>query len=138
MKTENQWKCFLPDVFQEFVFSPIFFINSLYDSWYRKNALHIPCSLAVCPNDGLSEVDLTIDKLLQAREKILRSKKNGVFLTSCPVHTILMSEKFTLVTSGMCSVQQALGAWLNHQGNSRNLTELLTTEEALKKCPVYV
>ncbi|PVD28472.1 hypothetical protein C0Q70_11060 [Pomacea canaliculata] len=135
MNQEEEWRCILPELYHKFVFSPIFFINSLYDTWFRDNALGISCSAQECPSTHLTQVESFKSRLLQEGMEILKLKKNGLFFTPCPAHTFLMSRRFSLITAIEHSVQQALSAWINHQGNSRNLAEVVPLQEALKKCP---
>ncbi|KAK7108162.1 hypothetical protein V1264_015948 [Littorina saxatilis] len=135
---EEEYRCVLPEVFHKYVFTPIFFINSLYDTWFRKNALKIDCTLDLCSDINLREVVNTRIKILNEGQEILRSKKNGVFFTSCPCHTVLMKKKFFSITSRRVTVQQALGAWIDHQGNRRNLTEVLEVTDALRTCPSLI
>lgn len=138
MNKEEEWRCALPEVFHRYIFTPIFFINSLYDTWFRKNALKIDCTVELCSDMNLREVVNTRAKLLREGQEILRSKKNGVFFTSCPAHTMLPKSKFFTIASQSYTVQQALGAWINHQHNRRNLTEVLEVADALRKCPSLI
>ena len=135
MNKQEEWHCVLPEVFHRYVFTPIFFVNSLYDTWFRKNALKIDCTVELCSDLNLREVVNTRNKLLREGQEILQSKKNGVFFTSCPGHTVLMKSKFFTITSKKYTVQQALSAWINHQGKGRNLTEVLEVADALRVCP---
>nr|KAG5699381.1 hypothetical protein BaRGS_008289 [Batillaria attramentaria] len=35
MNNDEEWRCILPEVFHKYVFSPMFFLNSLHDKWRR-------------------------------------------------------------------------------------------------------
>lgn len=134
MNSDEEWRCILPEVFHKYVFSPVVFLNSFYDTWYRKYALKIDCPVDTCPDMNLREVHENAKRMVQEGQEILRAKKNGVFFTSCPVHTMLVSERFTYVVSKGRTVQQALGAWINDRGSSENLMDMISVEEALQMC----
>ncbi|XP_076444402.1 uncharacterized protein LOC143282639 [Babylonia areolata] len=135
LSRQEEWQCVLPEVLHKHVFTPLYFVNSLYDSWFRSNALRIACNVELCSDLNLKEVVSARLKLLQESEEILRAKKNGVFLTSCPGHTVLAKRAFFTVRAQGKSVREGLGDWLHHRGSGHNLTEVLEVSDALRKCP---
>ncbi|KAK7486588.1 hypothetical protein BaRGS_00022113 [Batillaria attramentaria] len=137
MNNDEEWRCILPEVFHKYVFSPMFFLNSLHDKWYRYHALNIKCPVSVCTQEHLREVHNTLIQLVDEGKEILRSKKNGVFFTPCPAHTMLIHKnRFRRLMSRGRTVQQAVGAWVKDEVNSRNFTEVLSVEDVLKFCPL--
>jgi hypothetical protein len=127
----------LPEVFHQYVRTPVYFINSLYDSWFRSEALKIHCDPDICMDVNLRDVVHTRTRLVEVANAILQNPNNGVFLTSCPAHTFVMKTKFFHLLSRKSSAQQGLRGWyLLGNGVLRNLTEVVELSDALRQCSI--
>ncbi|KAH9525098.1 Pectin acetylesterase 5 [Bulinus truncatus] len=138
-ETQNgteEWKCLLPEVYFKFVFTPVFFINSLYDTWQRTNILKIPCLAIACPSMHKKAVYNARDLILNFARNITRYKKNGVYLTWCPLHTIINKPKFSSKELGDPTLLQSLSSWLQHDQvqilGDRNIQDLETAIDICK------
>ncbi|XP_005111140.1 pectin acetylesterase 5 [Aplysia californica] len=134
MKKEDTWRCLLPQVYQSFVFTPAFFIQSIYDTWQRTNVLKVPCFAVTCPEAHLDEVYKARDAVQSMAQQIMTSRKNGVFLTVCPAHTILIRPYFYKKEVGNPTIQKSLSSWLQHSEVQTHVDVNLPLEAAVEMC----
>uniref|UniRef100_A0A2C9LBW4 Pectin acetylesterase n=1 Tax=Biomphalaria glabrata TaxID=6526 RepID=A0A2C9LBW4_BIOGL len=131
----ERWRCLLPEVYYKFVFTPIYFVNSVYDTWQRTYLLKISCFASACPSVHRDVVYNARDSILTFAHNITRYKKNGVYLTWCPVHTILNQLRFSSAELGDSTVQQSLSSWLQHDlSQITGDKNFLSLEAALEVC----
>ncbi|CAL1544716.1 unnamed protein product, partial [Lymnaea stagnalis] len=137
-QTQNQtdeWRCLLPEVYNKFVFTPAFFMNSIYDSWQRSHIFKIPCLATDCPHKNLNTVYAARDRIRELARNITASKKNGVFLTWCPLHTILIRPWFFASELGNPSVLSSLISWLQHDlSDSAGYRDVIDLRSAVEEC----
>ncbi|XP_041354310.1 pectin acetylesterase 5-like [Gigantopelta aegis] len=131
----DKWKCFLPGVYHRHVFIPALFFNSLYDTWYTENALRVWCVRSgSCTNGDLSVVDGMREAILAEGREIVASGKHGVFLTSCPVHTMLTVRTFTYIKAQELNPQKALALWIRDKTAGYNVTQVLPLKHSWNLC----
>ncbi|XP_065184023.1 uncharacterized protein LOC135814780 isoform X2 [Sycon ciliatum] len=89
MSEADQWKCFFAQYSVSYISSPIFALQSLYDSNQLKTILQLPC---VPPKCNASEYQLFLNwrtTFLKAFTSILnRTANTGIFAPSCVAHTL--------------------------------------------------
>lgn len=130
---ENEWTCLLPGVYNQFVFTPAFFINSMYDTWQRRNILNIVCDADSCPEKYLQTIYATRDAIHHLAGSITKSKKNGAFLTVCPRHTIVIRPWFFDLEIGGLSLLKSIAMWLQHHEATISY-EVVDLQSALEQC----
>ncbi|BFZ25154.1 hypothetical protein BsWGS_28193 [Bradybaena similaris] len=133
-KVEDEWKCLFPEVYHPFVFTPLFFINSVYDRWQRRFELNISCNAFACPSDHIRYVHNLKDAVLGLAKKITRSRKNGVFLTMCPLHVLLVKQCFSDPDLGNPTLQSSVASWLQHDTEQAHVKSLPDLETAIEVC----
>ena len=58
MTPKNEtWKCFMAQYTEPFITSPLFGLNSIYDSWQLANILQIPCHPPSCPDQYMKDFE---------------------------------------------------------------------------------
>ena len=122
-------------MYYKFVFTPMFFTNSIYDTWVRPHVLGIWCSASTCPDDNLPTVYAYRDAVRAlAREISGSSKKHGVFLTACPVHKMVVKPFLSMSVFGSPTMQTTLTAWLQHDETMSGSDVLLDIRPAVEQC----
>ncbi|CAG5121806.1 unnamed protein product, partial [Candidula unifasciata] len=132
------WKCLFPEVYHPFVFTPLFFANSVYDSWQREYELGIACLAVSCPSEHVRDVHNLKDVVLGLAQNITRSKKNGLFLTVCPFHVLLVKPWFSEPVVGTPTLQSSVAAWLQHDKQQSLVKSLPDLESALEVCQRFL
>ncbi|KAK3763321.1 hypothetical protein RRG08_021144 [Elysia crispata] len=132
---DTEWRCLFPEVYYKFVFTPMFFTNSIYDTWTRPHALKISCSASNCPNANIPTVYANRDAVRNlAREISGSSKKHGVFLTACPVHRMMIKPWLSWTVFGSPTMQVTLTAWLRHDETMSSTDVALDIQPAVEQC----
>mmetsp|Transcript_8850 Transcript_8850/g.11841 ORF Transcript_8850/g.11841 Transcript_8850/m.11841 type:complete len:539 (-) Transcript_8850:821-2437(-) len=82
---EDEWKCMFGEHVSMFVKTPVFIINSKFDTWQRKTILGTDCDIGVnCPKSK-ETFDVEYGRsMLRALERI--PKDHGYFVSNCPGH----------------------------------------------------
>ncbi|GFO43540.1 pectin acetylesterase [Plakobranchus ocellatus] len=132
---DDGWHCLFPEVYHRFVFTPMFFTNSIYDTWQRYHAVKILCSAAECPSSNLGTLYENRDAVRTVAKDISgSSKKNGVFLTWCPVHSMTIKRWLSWSVLGSPTLQATLTAWLRHDETMVSSDVLLDLQPAVEQC----
>ena len=131
----DQWQCLQPTYFYKHLFTPVFFLNSLHDAWYSKNVIGVNCPFSTCSQSEINVLDQHRDYLLSRVSPILKSMQDGIYLTSCPVHTMTMNKRFSsqLSEDGI-SPQTALMNWYFHQVPNYTFVEDIDFRKATAVC----
>ncbi|KAK3736260.1 hypothetical protein QZH41_008086 [Actinostola sp. cb2023] len=84
----NAWKCFFPYYFGEYIDSPVFIINPLYDSWQLGNVIGIHCAknLRKCTKREMKAIIDFREYTLKALEPLMDNPKIGLFADGCFDH----------------------------------------------------
>jgi len=132
------WRCLDPLYFYRYLFTPAFFINSLHDSWYIRNALGVMCDFKICGKREITAIQNFKRIILKSIQPVKLSVHDGMFLTSCPLHTLLVRSWFSdVLRVKNTSVSQAISQWYSHQFSSPvKYMEDRTFPESVKHCPV--
>ena len=133
----QQWRCVLPQEYQPYVFTPNFFVSSIYDTWQRTNTLKVPCFAVSCPDASLDTVYRHRDAIKAFARQVASSRKNGVFLTACPRHVLLMKPDFYKTEVGNPTLQKSITAWLQHSESQGLIDITLSLEAAVETCSSF-
>ena len=58
MTPKNEtWKCFMAQYTEPFITSPLFGLNSIYDSWQLSQILQIPCIPPNCTDEYMKDFE---------------------------------------------------------------------------------
>lgn len=132
---DDQWQCLQPTFFYKHLFTPVFFLNSLHDAWYSKNAMGVNCPFSTCSQSDINILDQHRSSLLSRASPILQSLQDGIYLTSCPVHTMTMNKRFSSqLSEGGISPQNALMKWYFHQVPNYTFVENIDFRKATAVC----
>lgn len=132
---DDQWQCLQPTFFYKHLFTPVFFLNSLHDAWYSKNAMGVNCPFSTCSQGDINILDQHRSSLLSRASSILQSLQDGIYLTSCPVHTMTMNKRFSSqLSEGGISPQNALMKWYFHQVPNYTFVENIDFRKATAVC----
>lgn len=133
----EQWKCFDPVYFYGHVFTPVFFVSSTYDMWFIRHSLGVTCPLLSCSKDDVQHIEKYKENIMKSVKSIVFSVHDGVFLTSCPVHTLLVKPWYSSkIMVNYMTVQQAIGQWYFHRyPKSIKNVENFNYTQVLNRCP---
>lgn len=146
----NAWRCLFPSVYHDFIFTPTFYINSVYDSWSRINLLHIPCYADKCPDKSVPAMSRWRNAVVALAQSIATSEKHGVFLSQCSAHTTLTKNNFfnhhvatgrkkgdrAIEGNGFTTLQRSLNMWLQHSQSPSILIPPMSIRQGLATCPL--
>ena len=112
---DTRWKCFFAEYAYKYVQTPIFYINSAYDSWQLWFILEMHCHPSQCP-DKLPYMTDFNKKYFELVQKMKgQSIKNGMYISSCYNHCqAYWDEPFEAykVPNGVGKTpQEAIGDW---------------------------
>lgn len=112
----EQWKCLQPNYYYKHVYTPAFFIQSLHDTWFSAHALGVQCSTKGCKSTQIQIIDESRQKFLSILKNVMLSKGDGLFVSSCPFHWVLLKSTFyeNLNINGT-NVADAVGQWYFHR-----------------------
>uniref|UniRef100_A0A0B6Z3E9 Uncharacterized protein n=1 Tax=Arion vulgaris TaxID=1028688 RepID=A0A0B6Z3E9_9EUPU len=129
---ETEWRCLLPEVFSSYVITPAFFINSVYDTWQCAHSLKVPC-FSTCLDCNTDALYTMRDAIRHLASQIVKSRKNKVFLTWCPLH-IIITKPWIFELIGHPTLQISLASWLQEDMTQNNVDIVLSLESAHKHC----
>ena len=99
---ENAYKCMFAQNMIGYIKTPIFIMNSMFDSWQTKHLMKLSCDVTAS-NSNCSDRETRY--LKQYRESFLNSmtaflidgqQDGGCFLSACPTHSMANDDKFWL------------------------------------------
>ncbi|XP_038053009.1 pectin acetylesterase 11-like [Patiria miniata] len=111
-KEKNRSECFFAQYAYPHVTTPMFIINSVYDSWAVQNILKVRCRPSGCSEEELRVIGEHRRTFLQRTDQINRYNKDGMFLTSCYDHILasLDSPWMTYKVAGR-TTREAFADW---------------------------
>ncbi|KAK3098676.1 hypothetical protein FSP39_021875 [Pinctada imbricata] len=113
---EEQWKCLLPSFFYKHLFTPVFFVNSLYDTWYMNHVLSVTCPVSQCKAKDIEVLENHKNLVLSDIHPVVSSVHDGLYLTSCPVHSMLVNSRFnTKFHEDGVELRKAFSKWFFHK-----------------------
>eukprot|EP00118_Oscarella_pearsei_P024870 m.306977 g.306977 ORF g.306977 m.306977 type:complete len:383 (+) comp41795_c0_seq1:77-1225(+) len=90
-KTEDQWQCFMAQYTYPHIETPIFVLNSEYDTWQLGNILQLGCVPPHCDTQQMQYFTAWRGIFLKALAPAIASPTNGLFTDACLVHCQSMS-----------------------------------------------
>ncbi|XP_038053007.1 pectin acetylesterase 11-like isoform X2 [Patiria miniata] len=111
-KEKNKSECFFAQHTYPYLTTPVFVVNSVYDSWTLKNILGVRCRPSKCNEKDLGVIEKHRRTFLQRMDQVNRYDKNGMFLTSCYAHllTCVDSPWMTYKVAGR-TAREAFADW---------------------------
>ena len=132
----ERWKCFMAQYTLPFMRTPTFVVNSMVDEWQTQNilapsldtepAVHTYPPFAPCIKDPVAGCNATqaaqwtgyaaqflsaLDAARKATPAPLAAMHGG-FITSCPIHTTMISGLSHRITIGGVTMYDAVSAWV--------------------------
>ena len=80
------WQCFMAQYTYPYIQTPIFVLNSLYDTWQLGNILQLGCNPPDCNNTRMLEFFAWRTTFLNALKPVIQWGQNGVFADACLQH----------------------------------------------------
>ena len=113
---EYQWQCLQPSYFYKHLFTPVFFVNSLFDTWYMNHVLGVTCPFSKCGSQDVAILEKHRSLILSSVEPVVSAVHDGIYMTSCPVHSMLVNSRFTtLFHEGGTKLSTSLAKWYFHK-----------------------
>jgi len=111
------WKCMFGGNAARFVSTPLFVLNSKYDTWQEKAIIGAPGVITKCPMN-VSAFWIKYAHQMVAKADALPAQ-HGVFLTNCPAHCQTGTKSsWDQTTVGNTSIGDAfLAWWIAHTGS---------------------
>eukprot|EP00026_Physarum_polycephalum_P009288 Phypoly_transcript_09406.p1 GENE.Phypoly_transcript_09406~~Phypoly_transcript_09406.p1 ORF type:complete len:416 (+),score=52.69 Phypoly_transcript_09406:120-1367(+) len=99
--TGEGWKCIMAEYTYPFIKTPIFMINSKYDSWQMENIYKLPCytNLTKCNSTELADVVNYGKTFLATLPPFEKNTEDGMFVDACYTHvqTVTPDNAWTMV-----------------------------------------
>mmetsp|Transcript_55505 Transcript_55505/g.130988 ORF Transcript_55505/g.130988 Transcript_55505/m.130988 type:complete len:373 (+) Transcript_55505:1-1119(+) len=116
------WHCFFGAAVAPFVSTPLFVLNSKYDTWQEAAIIGVNCSIAACPK---AEQDfwVTYGHEMVGNLTALPSR-HGAFLTNCPAHCQTGIANWEKATINGVAMGQAFVTWYTQDGNVERWIEV--------------
>jgi len=114
---EDMWHCIFAPYTYPFIKSPLFLLNSRFDSYQVGSILGVRCNPNVKGNCSATQIDQMdgYGKLFyDTIAPVLQSSKDGVFITACYTHqqeTALVWDTIKIQNS---SINTAFAKWYNN------------------------
>ena len=121
-KRKKKYRCFFPQYSLPFVTTPVFLVNSLYDSWQIGSLSNISCicDFDTCSSAEKSFIEKFRKKTLRALRSVFDSKETAVFADACLVHSQCpINDFWTKVEVGNVTIAQAFVNWYRGQVEDR-------------------
>ncbi|XP_072050991.1 uncharacterized protein [Amphiura filiformis] len=109
---DTRWKCFFSVYAYKYVQSPVFYMHTAYDRWQLWYILEMKCHPTKCPEQLSNMMDFYTKFINFAKEVQKKSKKNGMFISSCYDHSQAYDDEpyQRYIVDGK-TPQQAFGDW---------------------------
>ncbi|XP_072050981.1 uncharacterized protein [Amphiura filiformis] len=109
---DTRWKCFFSVYAYKYVQSPVFYMHTGYDIWQLWHILQMHCHPTECPEQISFMMDFHKKFINFAKEVQNQSKKNGMFISSCPDHSqAYFDDPYQRYIVDGKTPQQAFGDW---------------------------
>eukprot|EP00040_Diaphanoeca_grandis_P005613 m.33699 g.33699 ORF g.33699 m.33699 type:complete len:393 (+) comp16857_c2_seq1:74-1252(+) len=129
------WKCMFGASVAPFIKTPLFVVNSKYDTWQEKAIIGVDCSIAAC-NKTEQAFWANYSHIMVEIAQALPSQ-HGVFLTNCPAHCQLGIANFPNATIDGTSMADAVTMWYNsHQHQQPQHQQQLTSMRWIETCDI--
>lgn len=121
-KRKRKYRCFFPQYSLPFVTTPVFLVNSLYDSWQIGSLSNISCicDFDTCSSAEKSFIEKFRKKTLRALRSVFDSKETAVFADACLVHSQCpVNDFWSKVQVGNVTIAQAFVNWYHGEVEDR-------------------
>jgi len=88
--TDDAWKCFFAEYVQDYVTSPLFIVDAMYDSWQIYRTLKLDCAARLCEGDKL-QAFYDFGRTMKASLASAMSADRGAFVAACMMHVQTIS-----------------------------------------------
>lgn len=119
---DELWRCMFAQYMYPFIQSPLFVVNSLYDSWSIPNILNIKCvaksgSLSGCSNGDRFILEEYKKNTTDVLNGITSNKQNGAWAPACANHGYLnlaaeYSPNFRVPANSIFSTEFSIVNWI--------------------------
>lgn len=122
---EDSYKCFLPPYNYRFVTSPLFVLNSLYDTAQLSGLYHLPCLPGNCSAKMMEKFQHFHEVFVEKIQPVLSSlPPNGFFFDSCLVHCQTLSdEMWTTFRAKGRLMRDSFADWYYERPGSENIMD---------------
>lgn len=109
---EDQWRCvFAPFTFQ-FIKTPFFILNSLYDTAQLSGILGLKCLPPKCDEEQMKFFDRFREQFLSQLAPALNSSTTGIFGDSCLIHCQTLTDmSWATYSVGEQTMRQTIEDW---------------------------
>jgi hypothetical protein len=111
----EEWMCFFAQYTFPHIKTPLFVLNSAYDTWQLPNILQFNCkNLSTCPEAEKEAFYNYRNVFLEAAKPVTASTTSGMFLTSCLQHCMSLSDRsWTSIKVNNTVMSEAFSTWYN-------------------------
>ncbi|XP_065887895.1 uncharacterized protein [Dysidea avara] len=111
----EEWKCFMAQYTYPHITTPIFLLNSRYDTYQINFILQLHCHAPNCSTDQMKEFMKYGNEFLVAAAPAITSKSNGVYIDSCQIHCQSLKEiPWSKFIVGGQTMRDTFNAWLTN------------------------
>jgi hypothetical protein len=109
---DTQWQCMSAQYTYPYISTPIFSLNSMYDTWQIKNTLELGCNPPQCTPEQMKQLEKFFEEFKSAAQPIMSSSTNGAFLDSCFKHCQSLSDaSWNGIKVGGQTAAETFGNW---------------------------
>ena len=112
----EEWRCMFGSVVAPFVKTPLFVLNSKYDTWQEKAIIGANCSIAQCPHGGAMQKFWVNYGQEMVRRLSSLPPRHGAFVGNCPAHCQTGSGYLTRTVNGTL-MRDAFVEWYQDRMN---------------------
>lgn len=114
-RREDAWKCFMAQYTMPFIRTPLFMVNSPYDTWQLANVLMVPWDCVQdttkCNATEISAIQNFRSEFVKASRAVVAHPSNGAYMDSCWEHCQACGNNWGKSTVNGKSIPAALGDW---------------------------
>ncbi|CAD8118533.1 unnamed protein product [Paramecium sonneborni] len=132
----EQWKCLFAQYLIEYIDTPIFFVQSPYDSWCIPNILKLSCAndgtLLNCNQNQVNFIEShAISMEVMMKSRFSTHYNTGAFGPACLQHCFLESSyyhgtKFQVPSGSGNTIAKTLSSWVLDQSISSNYLDFVS------------
>ena len=108
----DRWQCFMAQYTYPYIKTPVFVLNSEYDTWQLDNILQLGCLPPHCNETQMKAFTNWRGTFLAALEPAVESTANGLFTDSCLYHCqSLENRSWSEIKVGGQNAHDTFSAW---------------------------
>lgn len=111
---DDQWQCFYGAIMAQYVQTPMFILNSKYDTWQQNAILNIPCDgdITTCGDDDKKAFVDYGRKMLDSLQNNLPDR-HSAFVSNCPQHCQTGENVWVTESIDSVAMGDAVTTWWN-------------------------